>query len=103
MVKKIKRKEKKKYEKEKIGKYHVWALVDMISEEWKEVKDKTIKELERQIEVLKKDLETQRSMYNSQTKAYNNQVHISNILGLEKDLLITQLQNQIQKLKTGSD
>lgn len=102
MIKKVKRKEKKKYEKERIGKLHVWALVDEISKEWKDVKDKTIKEALDNIEKLKEDLELNRRMLNQQTEAYNKHIHKSNLLNIEKDILITQLRNQIQSIFTMS-
>jgi len=76
-----------------------YTFLDLISEEWKETKDRVIKNFKEENEQLRKQLNKQHSQLVDSTQAYNKHIHASNLLGLEYETRIMELKKRIRELK----
>ena len=76
-----------------------YTFLKLMSEEWKEINDKTIKILNDQIDRLKGELQQYITSLHDSTQAYNRHVHTSNVIKLKLEERIIDLKKRIRELK----
>ena len=76
-----------------------YTFLNLMSEEWKEIKDKTIKILRGDNERLRKELQQYITSLHEMTQAYNRHIHTSNVIKLKLEERIMDLKKRIRELK----